>query len=95
MSTPTPAARRRRNPGAAALDRVNAQRAPDPGFTLWVGRAHIRAGQRAAWEAMTAKQRGYLIAAALDDPATRNVATLAEHEAALEGQPNTAKGQRE
>lgn len=56
----------RSNPGAAALERHNAQKSPDPGFGLWIGRAHIRQDQENTWKALTAKERGRIIAAALD-----------------------------
>lgn len=76
----------RPNPGAQALIRHNARKSPDAGYGLWLGRAHIRDDHRSAWDAMTAKQRGYLIAAAMDDPQTRNVAAQAQQDAAAEDQ---------
>lgn len=63
---PTTDALGRKNPGAETIRQHNAKKAPDPGFTLWSGRAHIRQDHEAAWKALTAKQRGRLIAAALD-----------------------------
>ena len=56
----------RSNPGAETIRRHNAQKSPDPGYDLWLGRAHIRQDHRAAWNALTAKERGRIIAAALD-----------------------------
>lgn len=65
MST-TQKPRKRPNPGAAALERYNQQRAPAPGSTLWLGRAHIREDHLERWNALTPKDRGRIITAALE-----------------------------